>query len=120
MSVLTVSTVNVNGIRAAAAKGFTEWLATTPPDLGCPPEGRAQPAQSPAPLRAPAGWHTLTAPAGTRGRAGVALFSRIAPTATRIGFDAPEFATSGRYAEIDLPTLPIASLYLPAGEAGTE
>ena len=31
MSVLTVSTVNVNGIRAAAAKGFTEWLATTTP-----------------------------------------------------------------------------------------
>ncbi|MBB5154927.1 exonuclease III [Saccharopolyspora phatthalungensis] len=26
---LTVSTVNVNGLRAAAKKGFVEWLAAT-------------------------------------------------------------------------------------------
>ena len=117
---LTVSTVNVNGIRAAAAKGFTEWLAATTADVVCLQEVRAEPDQFPADLRAPDGWHTLVAPASAKGRAGVALFSRIAPTATRIGFDAPEFAASGRYAEIDLPNLTIASLYLPAGEVGTE
>ncbi|GAA2040138.1 exodeoxyribonuclease III [Catenulispora yoronensis] len=117
---LTVSTVNVNGIRAAAAKGFTEWLAATPADVVCLQEVRAEPEQFPGHLRAPDGWHTLIAPASTKGRAGVAVFSRIAPTATRIGFDAPEFAASGRYAEIDLPNVTIASLYLPAGEAGTD
>ncbi|NUR30579.1 MAG: exodeoxyribonuclease III [Catenulispora sp.] len=117
---LTVSTVNVNGIRAAAAKGFTQWLATTSADVVCLQEVRAEPDQFPAHLRTPDGWHTVIAPASTKGRAGVAVFSRIAPTATRIGFNAPEFATSGRYAEIDLPNLTIASLYLPAGEAGTD
>ena len=117
---LTVSTVNVNGIRAAAAKGFTEWLNATPADIVCLQEVRAEPDQFPAHLRAPEGWHTLIAPAATKGRAGVALYSRIAPTATRIGFGAPEFDTSGRYAEMHLPTLTIASLYLPAGEVGTE
>ncbi|NUP54093.1 MAG: exodeoxyribonuclease III [Catenulispora sp.] len=117
---LTVSTVNVNGIRAAAAKGFTEWLATTSADVVCLQEVRAEHDQFPAHLRTPDGWHTVIAPASTKGRAGVAVFSRIAPTATRIGFDAPEFAAAGRYAEIDLPNLTIASLYLPAGEAGTD
>ena len=103
--VLTVSTVNVNGIRAAAAKGFTEWLKATPADVVCLQEVRAEPDQFPADLRAPEGWHTLIAPAATKGRAGVALFSRIAPTTTRIGFGTPEFDTSGRYAEMHLPTL---------------
>jgi exodeoxyribonuclease III len=118
--VLTVSTVNVNGIRAAAAKGFTEWLNTTEADLVCLQEVRAEPDQFPPHLRAPEGWHTLIAPAATKGRAGVALYSRITPTTTRIGFGTPEFDTAGRYAEMHLPTLTIASLYLPAGEVGTE
>ncbi|ACU74603.1 exodeoxyribonuclease III Xth [Catenulispora acidiphila DSM 44928] len=120
MRVLTVSTVNVNGIRAAAAKGFTEWLKATPADVVCLQEVRAEPDQFPADLRAPEGWHTLVAPAAAKGRAGVALFSRVAPTTTRIGFGTPEFDTAGRYAEMHLPTLTIASLYLPTGEVGTE
>ena len=120
MRVLTVSTVNVNGIRAAAAKGFTEWLNATPADVVCLQEVRAEPDQFPAHLRAPEGWHTLIAPAATKGRAGVALYSRIAPTSSRIGFGDPEFDTSGRYAEMQLPTLTIGSLYLPAGEVGTD
>ena len=118
--VLTVSTVNVNGIRAAATKGFTEWLNATPADVVCLQEVRAEPEQFPEHLRAPEGWHTLIAPAAAKGRAGVALYSRIAPASTRIGFGVPEFDTSGRYAEMHLPTLTIASLYLPAGEVGTE
>ncbi len=120
MRVLTVSTVNVNGIRAAAAKGFTEWLNATPADVVCLQEVRAEPDQFPAHLRAPEGWHTLIAPAATKGRAGVALYSRIAPTTSRIGFGDPEFDTSGRYAEMQLPTVTIGSLYLPAGEVGTD
>ena len=120
MRVLTVSTVNVNGIRAAAGKGFTEWLNTTAADLVCLQEVRAEPDQFPPHLRAPEGWHTLIAPAATKGRAGVALYSRIAPTTTRIGFGTPEFDTAGRYAEMHLPTLTIGSLYLPAGEVGTD
>ena len=31
-----------------------------------------------------------------------------------------EFADSGRYLEVDLPGLTVASLYLPSGEVGTE
>ena len=32
---LTVSTVNVNGLRAAAKKGYLEWLAATGADVVC-------------------------------------------------------------------------------------
>jgi exodeoxyribonuclease-3 len=37
-----------------------------------------------------------------------------------VGFGSAEFDTSGRYAEVDLPGVTVASLYLPSGEAGTE
>jgi exodeoxyribonuclease III len=37
----------------------------------------------------------------------------------RIGFGEKEFELSGRYAEIELPGVVVASLYLPSGDVGT-
>ncbi|WP_037570649.1 exodeoxyribonuclease III [Phaeacidiphilus oryzae] len=119
-AVTTVTTVNVNGLRAAARKGYQEWLAATSADVVCLQEVRAEPEQLPAEVREPEGWHTVWAPAAAKGRAGVAVLSREEPLATRIGFGSAEFDTSGRYAEIELPGLVVASLYLPSGEVGTE
>jgi exodeoxyribonuclease-3 len=117
--VLTVTTANVNGLRAAARKGFLPWLAATGADVICLQEVRAEYEQLPEEVRAPVGWHTLLAPSAAKGRSGVALYSRAEPEARRIGFGEPEFEASGRYAEIDLPGLTVASLYLPSGEAET-
>ncbi|MEU2248477.1 exodeoxyribonuclease III [Streptomyces sp. NPDC019224] len=123
---LTVTSVNVNGLRAAAKKGFTEWLAQTDADVICLQEVRAEPEQLPAEIREPGGWHTVHAPAAAKGRAGVSLYSRRAPERVQIGFGGyghagcEEFDTSGRYVEIDLPGVTVASLYLPSGEVGTE
>ncbi|WP_199826402.1 exodeoxyribonuclease III [Streptomyces sp. SBT349] len=116
---LTVTTVNVNGLRAAARKGYLGWLATTDADVVCLQEVRAQEHQLPESVRSPAGWHTVWAPADTPGRAGVALLTRRAPEAVRVGFGAPEFERAGRYVEVDLPGVTVGSLYLPSGEAGT-
>ncbi|GAA2146412.1 exodeoxyribonuclease III [Kitasatospora kazusensis] len=110
----------MNGIRAAAKKGFIEWLAATEADVICLQEVRSEPEQLPAELRDLPGWHAVWAPAATKGRAGVAVLSRQAPERTVIGFGSDEFDNSGRYAEIDLPGLTVASLYLPSGEVGTE
>lgn len=117
---LKVTTVNVNGLRAAAKKGYREWLAATEADVICLQEVRAEPHQLPDDIRAPEGWHTLYAPAAAKGRAGVALLTRREPDQARIGFGTPEFEGSGRYAEVDLPGVTVASLYLPSGEVGTE
>jgi exodeoxyribonuclease-3 len=117
---LTVSTVNVNGLRAAAKKGFVEWLGATEADVVCLQETRAEPDQLPAHVLEPEGWHTVLAPSSAKGRSGVAIYSRIEPSATRIGFGSEEFDVSGRYVEIELPDVVIASLYLPSGDVGTE
>ncbi|MFD7920759.1 exodeoxyribonuclease III [Streptomyces sp. NPDC059740] len=117
---LTVSSVNVNGLRAAAKKGFVPWLAGTGADVVCLQEVRAEPEQLPAGVREPEGWFAVHAPAAAKGRAGVSLLTRREPERVQVGFGSPEFEDAGRYVEVDLPGLTVASLYLPSGEVGTE
>ena len=121
---LTVTSVNVNGLRAAAKKGFLPWLEATDAEVVCLQEVRAQPDQLHADLRDPEGWHAYHAPAVAKGRAGVSVFTRQPPAAVRVGFGSAGFDGSGRYLEVDLPGpgagLTVGSLYLPSGEVGTE
>ncbi|WP_225099244.1 exodeoxyribonuclease III [Streptomyces sp. CoH27] len=117
---LTVTSVNVNGLRAAARKGFVEWLARTDADVVCLQEVRAEPHQLSDEVREPDGWHVVHAPAAAKGRAGVSLYTRREPDRVRVGFGSAEFDGSGRYVEADLPGVTVASLYLPSGEVGTE
>ncbi|MEU6402990.1 exodeoxyribonuclease III [Streptomyces sp. NPDC046985] len=116
----TVTSANVNGLRAAAKKGFVEWLAGTGADVLCLQEVRAEPQQLPEQVRSPGGWHAVHAPAAAKGRAGVSLYTRREPDRVRIGFGSSEFDAAGRYVEADLPGVTVASLYLPSGEVGTE
>ena len=119
---LTVSTINVNGLRAAARKGYAQWLAATEADVVCLQEIRADPGELPDDLREPPGWRVVhAAPVATRmkGRCGVAILSRQAPVAVRVGFGSAEFDGHGRYVEVDLPGVTVASLYLVNGTVGT-
>ncbi|PSK98942.1 exodeoxyribonuclease-3 [Murinocardiopsis flavida] len=117
---MQISTVNVNGLRAAARKGFVEWLAATDSEAVCLQETRAEHDQLAPEVLAPEGWHVVLCPAAAKGRAGVALYTRAEPDAVRVGFGVAEFAESGRYVEADLGPVTVASLYLPSGEVGTE
>ncbi|MER5298049.1 exodeoxyribonuclease III [Streptomyces lasiicapitis] len=117
---LTVTSVNVNGLRAATKKGFVEWLAGTGADVLCLQEVRAEPQQLPEEVRDPEGWYVTHAPAAAKGRAGVSLYTRREPDRVQVGFGSAEFDGSGRYVEADLPGVTVASLYLPSGEVGTE
>ncbi|MEV7690605.1 exodeoxyribonuclease III [Streptomyces bungoensis] len=115
-----MTSVNVNGLRAAARKGFVEWLAGTSADVVCLQEVRAEPHQLPEEVRQPEGWHVVHAPAAAKGRAGVSLYTRREPDRVQVGFGSAEFDAAGRYVEADLPGVTVASLYLPSGEVGTE
>ena len=130
MKSLTIATVNVNGIRAAAKvrhednQGILPWLENTPADVVLMQEVRADEMQTRAALEPVLGeWHLEQAPAAAKGRAGVAILSRIPLREVQVGFGDEEFADSGRYIEatVDAGDLPVrvASLYLPSGAAGT-
>ncbi|MFI9506500.1 exodeoxyribonuclease III [Nocardia sp. NPDC052566] len=128
-----ISTVNVNGVRAATGKtgkGMLEWLAATEADIICVQETRATDEQTRAAL-APAldaGWHLSHAEPGAKGRAGVGILSRRPPSAVRIGIGgevdgrwvpSAEFGGTGRYIEADFDELTVASVYVHTGEADT-
>jgi len=113
-----VVTLNANGIRAAAAKGFFDWLARQRADVVCLQELRAQPQDLPAPLREARGWHAHFSLGAHKGYAGVALLSRRAPEAVREGFGSAEFDREGRYLEARFGPLSIASVYVPSGSSG--
>ncbi|MVZ90754.1 exodeoxyribonuclease III [Microbacter sp. ANSKLAB05] len=130
---LTVSTVNVNGIRAAVKQrsetnlGFLPWLEGSGADVVALQEVRADSDQTRKAL-APAldaGWHLVGAPSSLKGRAGVAILSRAEPTDVRVGHGDDEFEEAGRYIEavypgaVDGETVTVASLYLPSGSANT-
>ncbi|GAA4405960.1 exodeoxyribonuclease III [Tsukamurella soli] len=125
---ITVTTINVNGIRAAVKQrseqnlGMLPWLEQTSADVIALQEVRAdedQVAKALAPALA-AGWHLAFAPSVTKGRNGVAVLSRLEPDAVRVGFGSDTFDAGGRYLEVDLGRLTVASLYLPSGDVGTE
>lgn len=44
---MKIITYNVNGLRAALSKGFTQWLEEEQPDVVCLQETKAQPDQIP-------------------------------------------------------------------------
>ncbi|MGZ4552588.1 MAG: exodeoxyribonuclease III [Mycobacteriaceae bacterium] len=122
---LSISSVNVNGVRAASGKGLLEWLASTEVDAVCLQETRADDVQLRTALAGALadGWHLESAEPSAKGRNGVAILTRAAPTAVRIGFGVPEFDHCGRYIEVDLGGVhggvTVASLYLPSGEVNT-
>src|SRR5512135_2993233 len=54
---MRIITLNANGIRSAARKGFFDWLATQDADVVCVQETKAQRDQLGDPLFHPAGYH---------------------------------------------------------------
>lgn len=127
-AVVIVTTINVNGIRAAVKErsvdnlGLLAWLKETAADVICLQETRADDAQL-ADALAPAiadGWHLASAAPQVKGRNGVAVLSRTPFDAIRIGCGAAEFEAHGRYLEVDTAGLTVASVYFPTGEADTD
>ena len=125
---MIVSTINVNGIRAAVKQrsettsGLLAWLAETTADVVCLQETRADDEQLAAAL-APAladGWHLASADPHLKGRNGVAILS--AP-AIRGGADRGVQTNSRCTAATWRRTsrdLTVASVYIQTGEADTD
>lgn len=116
---LRVTTINVNGIRAAVRKGFLDWLDSHEPDLLTLQEVRA-PEGMLADLVGD-GWEVVDVPSDQPGRAGVAVMSRVPIASWREGLVDPAARCAGRWLEVDLPvddgrTLTIVSSYCHTGD----
>lgn len=115
---MKIITLNVNGIRAAASKGFFQWMLKEQADVVCLQEVRAQEQQLIDPLFQPEGYHCYYVCAQKKGYSGVAIYTRQKPVRviTELGY--PLSDEEGRYIEAVFPTFSVASLYLPSGTSG--
>jgi len=115
----------MNGIRAAARKGFFDWFCDQGPDIACFQELKAHVHQIPDAAR-PAGYHRFYHFARRPGYSGVALYSRNEPDrihAGLCGLDGDRWSdmdAEGRYVQADFGTLSVISVYFPSGSSAPE
>ncbi|GIG30496.1 exodeoxyribonuclease III [Cellulomonas marina] len=118
---LTVATVNVNGIRAAARRGMGLWLDERKPDVLLLQEVRGSDEVLTEHL--PGDWHLVHEEGAAKGRAGVAVASRLPFTAVRVGLGTDVPGDAGRWVEADLEApggaLTVVSAYLHSATVGT-
>ena len=117
---MRIVTLNLNGIRSAAGKGFYEWLAQQEADIVCLQELKAQAANMAGQMLAPSGFHGYFHYAQKKGYSGVGLYSRREPDAVIEGLGIAGFDSEGRYIEAQFGNLSVVSLYLPSGSSGEE
>ncbi|KAB5605832.1 exodeoxyribonuclease III [Bifidobacterium jacchi] len=133
---ITITTSNVNGIRAARRKGIETWAGRNAPEVWCMQEVRAPQNEldpiiheiaseyvDAAVIGDEADLHAANEVCRVKGRAGVALLTDLPVTATRYGLAGlDEDVDSGRWIESDIRTpqgyeLTVACVYVHAGNA---
>ncbi|MBT3529355.1 MAG: exodeoxyribonuclease III [Gammaproteobacteria bacterium] len=117
---MRVMTLNCNGVRAAARKGFFDWLPTVNIDVVCLQETKAQIDQLSDPIFHPEEFDCHYYDAEKKGYSGTAIFCRKTPDKISRGLGFEIADTEGRYIQADFGDLSVASLYLPSGSSSEE
>lgn len=136
---ITITTSNLNGIRAANRKGLVRWAQKSTPDVWCMQEVRAPQAEIDPIVDALAQTYVeagkipssdqlnrMNEVCRIKGRAGVALLSDLPIVEQRYGLPGlEEDVDSGRWVEADITTpqghtITVVSVYVHAGDADDE
>ena len=114
--------LNLNGIRSAANKGFEAWAEGLAADCMGVQEVKAQADTVVGRFDTVAGMTGHFHYADKKGYSGVGLYTRRAPSRMILGIGDPEFDAEGRYVEARFDTperkLSIVSCYFPSGSSG--
>ena len=113
---MKIISYNVNGIRAAIAKGFLDWLQHANPDVICLQEIKANEDQIPTEDITKAGYpFQYYFSAQKKGYSGVAILSKTKPNNVTFGNGIEHMDFEGRTIRADFNDVSIMSLYLPSG-----
>jgi exodeoxyribonuclease-3 len=123
---LSIVTINVNGVRASLRNGGLEWLLAEHKkkraDIICMQEVRANDEQLAESLAAAgmSDWNVVHSASTKKGHAGVAIISKLPFVKTKIGLGPKQFAEQGRWVEATFDTavgpLKVASIYVHTGD----
>lgn len=117
---MKIISANTNGIRAAAKKGFFDWIKKTKPDVVCIQETKAQNHQLTDELFHPKGYTCTYHDAEKKGYSGVAIYSKVKPKKIIEGIGWHDIDMEGRYIEYQFEKLSVISLYMHSGSAKEE
>ncbi|WP_430419244.1 exodeoxyribonuclease III [Methylibium petroleiphilum] len=121
---LRLVSLNLNGIRSAANKGWVEWAEKSAIDCMGVQELKAQAADLGGRFDQVAGLKGHFHYADKKGYSGVGLYTRGTPSDVITGIGEPEFDAEGRYVEARFDTpqrkLSIISCYFPSGSSSDE
>ncbi len=117
-------TLNLNGIRSAADKGFVQWAEQVGADCIGVQEVKAQADTVEGRFDAIGDLRGHFHYAQKKGYSGVGLYARKAPSDVKIGFGSKEFDDEGRWIETRFDTakkkFSVISCYFPSGSSGPE
>jgi exodeoxyribonuclease-3 len=117
-------TLNLNGIRSAASKGFVEWAQASEADCMGVQEVKAQAPDVAGRFDQVAGMAGHFHFAQKKGYSGVGLYTRHEPSEVVAGLGDSEFDAEGRWVELrfDRPgrAFSVVSCYFPSGSSGEE
>ena len=117
-------TLNLNGIRSAASKGFVEWATQAGADCMGVQEVKAQHGEVAGRFDTVAGMPGHFHFAQKKGYSGVGLYSRKSPSDVVVGLGHDDFDAEGRYVETRYDTaarkFSVISCYFPSGSSGEE
>ncbi|MDE1949030.1 MAG: exodeoxyribonuclease III [Burkholderiales bacterium] len=117
-------TLNLNGIRSAANKGWLEWAAGAGADCMGVQEVKAQADDVAGRFERVAGLDGHFHFAQKKGYSGVGLYTAKAPSAVISGFGSEEFDAEGRWIETRYDSarrrFSVISCYFPSGSSGEE
>ena len=114
---MRLTTLNANGIRSAARKGFFDWMADQQADVVCIQETKSQEHQLGDSQFWPVGYHSFYVDAEKKGYSGVALYARREPDEIIEGLGWPDMDAEGRYLEARFGSLSVVSIYIPSGSS---
>ncbi len=115
---MRIISINTNGIRAAAKKGFFDWMLEQNADVVCIQETKAQEEQLSDTVFKPTGYHRFFFDAEKKGYSGTAIYSKQKPLSVVKGLGWDPCDSEGRYIIAEYENTFVASLYLPSGTAG--
>lgn len=117
---MRIITLNLNGIRSAANKGFYKWLQNMQADVICLQEIKAQAENMTEEMHAPDGYYGNFHYAQKKGYSGVGIYSKQKPDVVIEGLGLEDIDVEGRYLECRFGNMAVISLYLPSGSSGEE
>ncbi len=115
---MKIATFNANGIRAAAKKGFWQWVIDQKIDILGIQETKIQKNQINPLVFEKIGYHNYWEFAEKKGYSGVATFTKTKPLSVEYGMGMEIYDREGRVIRTDFDNFALINVYIPSGTSG--